>query len=144
MEKIIYKNEKYYQIRIGDLNYGNHLGHDKLITIIHDARCSFFENYGFKELSIGEDNVGLIVNEINFKYKSQLYYSDNIKITSKFYELSPVSVKMESIVKNIDNGELSASGFIKLVSFNFKTNKMVKFPEKFIALIKEHLIVENF
>ena len=51
---------------------------------------------------------------------------------------------MESIVKNMDNGELSASGFIKLVSFNFKTNKMVKFPEKFIALIKEHLIVENF
>lgn len=133
------KNEKAYQIRIGDLNYGNHLGHDKLITLIHDARCSFFENYGINEISIGEENVGLILSEINVKYKSQLFFLDNIKIISNFTEYTPFSVVMESIVKNMNSGDLSAVSQIKLVSFNFKEKKVVKLPEIFKNIVMEYL-----
>ena len=50
-------------IRITDLNYGGHLGNDKYLTLIHEARVQFLEHYGFSEMDV--DGVGIIMN---FKY----------------------------------------------------------------------------
>ena len=33
-------------VRITDLNYGNHLAHDSLISLLHEARAPFFYRKG--------------------------------------------------------------------------------------------------
>ncbi|APJ03882.1 acyl-CoA thioesterase [Silvanigrella aquatica] len=135
-------NEKYYQMRIGDLNYGNHVGHDRLVTLVHDARCSLFEKYGLNELSIGQEECSLIVNEIHFYYKSELHFLDNIKITSCFFDLNLCSVKINSVVYNTDKNIISAIGNVKLVGFHFKKNKILKLPEEFKNLVEKYFVSE--
>jgi acyl-CoA thioesterase FadM len=130
-------HNKTYQIRISDINYGNHLGHDKLISIVHDARCSFFDSIGTSELHINDDQIGLVVHEVNFKYKSQIHFLDKIEVLSYFTEISDYSVKMNSEVKNMKQNKMSAVGYIKLVCYNFKDNKISKFPKEFVEKLQE-------
>lgn len=37
-------------VRITDLNYGNHLANDKVLSILHEARMQFFQHYGYSEV----------------------------------------------------------------------------------------------
>ena len=38
-------------VRIGDVNQANHLGHDRMITMIHEARIQFFKALGYEEIA---------------------------------------------------------------------------------------------
>ena len=37
-------------VRVQDINYRRHLAHDKIISMIHDARAAFFEHLEVSEL----------------------------------------------------------------------------------------------
>ena len=39
-------------VRITDLNYGNHLGNDSLVSILHEARVQWLKLNGYTELDI--------------------------------------------------------------------------------------------
>ncbi len=41
------------QVRIGDINYGGHLGNDTVLSLIHEARVRFLQKYNFREANIG-------------------------------------------------------------------------------------------
>jgi len=34
-------------VRVGDINYGGHLGNDKFLLFFHGARLNFFSELGF-------------------------------------------------------------------------------------------------
>ena len=81
--------------------------------------------------------MGLVVHEVNFKYKSQIHFLDKIEVLSYFTEISDYTVKMNSEIKNIKQNKMSAVGYIKLVCFNFKNNKISKFPKEFVEKLQE-------
>jgi len=43
-------------IRITDLNYGNHVGNDTILSILHEARVQYLRHYDLEEL----DFAGLV------------------------------------------------------------------------------------
>ena len=78
-------------VRITDLNYGNHLANDKVLSIIHESRIQFFQHYGYSELNFGvikNDNVFLnffvqirffrIQSKINLKTKHHTFLFSRI------------------------------------------------------------------
>ena len=40
-------------VRVSDVNYGNHLGNDRMVTLLHEARLRFLTHHDFAELNIG-------------------------------------------------------------------------------------------
>ena len=38
-----------YTVRVGDINYGGHMGNDKALLLFHDARLYFLGKYDFSE-----------------------------------------------------------------------------------------------
>lgn len=46
-------------VRITDINYGNHVGNDAFVSIIHEARIQWLKQYGFTEIQI--EDIGLIM-----------------------------------------------------------------------------------
>ncbi len=40
-------------VRITDVNYGNHVGNDAFVSIIHEARLQWLKQKGFSELNFG-------------------------------------------------------------------------------------------
>ena len=61
-------------VRITDLNYGNHVGNDTVLSIIHEARMQFFEHHGYTEMNLA--GAGLIMADAAIEFKSELFYNE--------------------------------------------------------------------
>ena len=65
-------------IRISDINYGNHMGNDSLLSIMHEARIRFFKNYNANELDVF--GVSMIMSDAASQYKSEAFHEDVLQI----------------------------------------------------------------
>ena len=61
-------------IRIDDINYGSHLGHDSVLTLAHEARVRFLTAHGYTEDNI--EGVGIIMGDVGITYSSEAFYGD--------------------------------------------------------------------
>ena len=65
-------------IRIDDLNYGAHLGHDSILPLTHEARVQFLATLGYNEGDI--EGLSYIVADAVIIYKAQAFYGQTLKI----------------------------------------------------------------
>lgn len=65
-------------VLISDINYNNHLGHDAIITLIHEARVRFLKAHGFTELDIG--GFGLVMTDLTVIYQAEVFYGEILAI----------------------------------------------------------------
>lgn len=66
-------------VRITDINYGNHLGNDKVLSYVHEARLQFLNSIGYSELNTG--NGGLIMSSAAIQFKEEVFYGDILRIS---------------------------------------------------------------
>lgn len=64
-------------VRITDINYGNHVGNDALLSIIHECRMQFLAHHGYTELDCG--GTGLIMCDVAIEFKKEVFYGDTIE-----------------------------------------------------------------
>ena len=64
-------------IRITEINYGNHVGNDTFVSLLHEARLRFFIHLGYSELDV--EGKGIIMSDLAVVYKSQSCYGDRLK-----------------------------------------------------------------
>jgi acyl-CoA thioesterase FadM len=79
-------------VRITDINYGNHLGNDAFVSIIHEARMQWLHQYGYTELNI--EGTGLILADLIVEFKNESFYGDSIEVTIAAGEISKVSFEL--------------------------------------------------
>ncbi len=122
-------------LRITDMNYGNHLGNDAVLSLMHDARMRFLAAHNHTELAIG--GCGLIMADVMIAYKGQGYYGDILKIELFSHEISTRSFdllyKITAIRNNtsIDIAEAKTA----MVAFDYTHNKVTHLPEAFLQLL---------
>ena len=64
-------------VRTTDLNYGGHLGNDRLLSLIHEARVAFLASHGFSEIDCG--GVSLILADVAIAYKGEAFAGDLLR-----------------------------------------------------------------
>lgn len=65
-------------VRITDVNYGGHLGHDRLIGLLHQARIDALSAIGASELDFF--GTGLILAHLRIDYRAQAFLHEAIDI----------------------------------------------------------------
>jgi acyl-CoA thioester hydrolase len=117
-------------VRITDINYGDHVGNDSLVAIIHEARMQFLQHYGFTELNI--EGIGLIMSDIIVEFKNESFYKDIIDIKMGSGEISKVSFELFYRLITIRNNEeiIIANAKTTMVCYDYKLKKVVALPEK--------------
>lgn len=126
-------------VRITDLNYGNHLGNDSLVSLIHEARVKWLTSGGFTELSVGEA-AGLIINELVVNYLNESVYGDEL-----FFEIIPGDIGNFGfeIYYNIYT-EIAlkknpiAVAKTGMVCYDYKKRKTAEIPKIFMSFLKTH------
>lgn len=113
-------------VRITDLNYGNHLANDKVLSILHEARMQFFQHYGYSELDFA--GVSVIMGDVAIEYKNQAFYGDQLLIEISVQDFSRVSFDIAYKISTKD--KLIAKAKTGIVTFDYKNNKVVEVPEK--------------
>ena len=119
-------------IRISDINYGNHLANDALLSIIHETRLQFLNSLGYSELDVA--GTGIIMGDVAIIYKAQAYYGDTLKIEIAVTGFSRKSCDFFYRISK-DDGEIVALCKTGIVFFDYHLNKSVSVPDNFIAKV---------
>ncbi|RDB43541.1 thioesterase [Halomonas sp. DQ26W] len=65
-------------VRITDMNYGRHLGHDTLVSLLHEARIQAFGALGLTEWDMG--GYPCVVADLAVQYQSEARWPDALVV----------------------------------------------------------------
>lgn len=122
-------------IEVTDLNYGNHLGNDAMVGIIHRARVHFLHRFGATEKNLGDGKTGILLADLIVNYKGESFLFDKLIVESSIGELRTKGFRMFHKITTQQNRliALAETGF---VAFNYHKRKVARIPESFISKIE--------
>ena len=122
-------------VRITDVNYGNHVGNNSIVEIMHEARVQFLQHLGFTELNVA--GTSLIMSELSVEFKNESFYNDVLEIKIFSGELTRVSFELyyEISVKRNDQKILIALAKTGMVGYNYETRKVTSLPLELTSLL---------
>jgi len=113
-------------IRITDLNYGGHLGNDRVLTLVHEARVQFLASTGYSEMDMG--GVGLIMVDTAIEFKNEVFYGDGVRVSVAAGDFS--SVGFDLYYQLVKEGEvLVAAVKTGMVCYQYGEKRVVRVPE---------------
>lgn len=130
-EKIAYCHQ--LNLRINDINYGQHLGHDTLVTLMHEARCSWLAEAGVSELSMDGGQVGWVVAELVVNYKVEAFYPDRLSIELAVGDLGSKGVEIYHHLVRGD-GKSVAIAKTGMVFFDYELHRATAVPTTFLEM----------
>ena len=152
-------------VRIGDVNQGSHLGHDSMVTMLHEARIQFFRSLGYDELDI--EGVGTLVADLAISYRNEAFYGDNLKFDIAVEDISRKSCQFiyqvirsapvaktekregdrsgvscdagsgSTVHNNVKSGETIAVAKTGIVFFDYAVRKSAAIPAGFIEQLEK-------
>ena len=120
-------------VRVTDLNYGNHLGNDALLSILHEARMQLLGHFGWSELQIG--GASMIMADVAIEYKGEGFYGDVLSINLAFDDISKYGFDITYHVLN-QNGKEVARAKTGMLCFNYTERKLMTLPDEVKAKIE--------
>lgn len=117
-------------VRISDINFAGHLAHDRVVSLLHEARARFFRDHGCTELNV--DGAGIIVTDLVVLYKAEAFFGDAVRIEigaglpdgkgcDLFYRISHA------------DGRVIAEAKTGIVFMDYSIRKVVPLPDRFLA-----------
>ena len=120
-------------VRITDINYGQHLGNDALLALLHEARVRWLHHLGWSERDVG--GCGLIMVDAMLVYKAQAAYGDVLVIELAAQDFTPLGCDFVYRVTNQATGAEVARAKTGVVGFDYARGKPVRCPAPFGAAL---------
>ena len=124
-------------VRIGDINYGNHMGNDRFLLYFQEARLRFLATMGMSEREIAP-GTGLIMTEAHLRYLGQVAYGDTLEVTVSVASIQKVRFVLRYIARSRLSGTPVAEGETTLAAFDYANNRPVRIPEAVVGQLGEH------
>jgi len=123
-------------VRIADINYGNHVGNDAFVSIIHEARMQWLKQYEYTELKI--EGIGLIMSDLTLEFKSESFYGDIVEVKLGVGEISRFGFELyyQLFAKRHDENILLANAKTGMVCYNYEATKVAAIPEKLKTILE--------
>ncbi len=131
-ETTLYTHE--LSVRVKDLNIGNHLAHDSVISLLHEARAQFFEANNMSELDV--EGYGIIMADIGVNYKAEAYFGEILAVEITLGDFSSKGCDMYYRMSSKKTGTVVAIAKTGLVFFDYKAKKPVAVPQSFLDIVK--------
>ncbi len=124
-------------VRITDINYGNHVGNDAVVQIIHEARAQFLALHGFTELKIA--GTALIMSSLIIEFKKESFFGDLLSVKLFAGNISRVSFDFFYSIHTIRNGQevIIANAQTSMVTYDYSAGKVMAITpdlQKILAL----------
>lgn len=122
-------------VRITDINYGNHLGNDALLSMIHEARVRYLNNIGLTEKSVG--GCGIIMVDSVIIYKSEIFYGDEIVFDVSVENISGSGCDFYYRAMSQNNRKEAATAKTGIVFYDYTNKKITNAPKIFTEKVAE-------
>ena len=122
-------------VRVGDINYGGHLGNDALLSLLQEARLQFLRQHGFSEADAG--GAGLIMTDAQVEYRAQAFRGDRLRIEVAAAEPSRCGLALCYRATRLGDGAEIARARTGMVFFDYARQKIARMPEAFRAKVMD-------
>jgi acyl-CoA thioester hydrolase len=130
-DSVIFSTELY--VRASDLNYGGHLGHDAVLTLMQEARVQFYRQLGFENEVKFEGNIGQVIADASVVYKSESFLGDLLRIEVAVADFSKYGFDMYYRITHKGTGKEVALGKTGIVCFDYERKKVASIPPVLLA-----------
>ena len=122
-------------VRIGDINYGNHVGNDAFVSILHEARMQWLNLHQYSELDIG--GAGLIMSDLTIEFKKEGFYGDVIEVHLHLGEISTAGFELfyQLIAERNNSAVVLANARTGMVCYDYENKKVTAMPGVFKTLL---------
>ena len=122
-------------VRITDINYGNHVGNDAFVRIVHEARVQWLTAKNYTELNI--EGESLIMADLAVEYKGESFYGDVLNVEIAVGEISSAGFELYYVINVNRNGKviLIAKAKTGMVCYNYEEKKVRELPVKFVQFL---------
>lgn len=112
-------------VRVTDLNYGNHLGNDALLSIMHEARMQLLGHFGWSELDLA--GASMIMADVAIEYKGEGFYGDVLRVKLAFDDLNKYGFDITYHISN-QNGKEVARAKSGMLCFDYIARRLMSLP----------------
>ncbi len=116
-------------VRIGDINYGGHLGNDAVLSMIHESRVRFLKNHQYSELDV--EGLGLIMTDSVIIYKAEGFHGEEVQVDVTVADFNKYGCDFFFLLSNKKTAVEIAHAKTGVVFFDYEERKVVGVPENF-------------
>jgi acyl-CoA thioesterase FadM len=120
-------------IRIGDVNYGGHLGNDAVLSLVHEARVRFFARHGWTELDV--TGPGIVMVDAAVVYRAEGSWGMTLRVDLAAADLRTRGCDLLYRLTDVATGKEIARAKTGIVFFDYAARRVVHVPEAFRAAL---------
>lgn len=114
-------------VRISDINYGNHLGNEMILSFMQETRLRYFQSLGYRdELNI--EGIGTIQADAAIEYRGESFHGDVIRCDLFLGDLGKRSIDFYYTMENAHNDRLIARGKTGIAFYDYSLKTTVSIP----------------
>lgn len=138
MARVKIKKQEHYPfttdltIRVSDLNYGAHLGYDRVLTLSHQARMEMLAKWDLAETDLGDGKTGFVVADVGANYLGEGFLGDVLSVEIVPLDIGEVTFRLAYRFVNKKTGKDIALLEIGFVAFDYNERRLGRFPKGFI------------
>lgn len=121
--------ETVLDVRIGDINYGNHMANDAILRFAHEARLRFLQAHGYSELNV--DGCGIIMSDAAICYKAEVFHGSPLRMRIGLGDFTRHGFDMIYQAVDDNSGREVARLKTGIVFFDYDARKIALTPESF-------------
>jgi acyl-CoA thioesterase FadM len=114
-------------VRVTDVNYGGHLGNDRVLGLAHEARVRWLASCGLSEKDVG--GVGLIMADAALVFRGEAFLGDELEVAVGAIEVRRSSFDLVYLLtRPVDAVEIA---LVKtgMVCFDYTARKVSRLPQ---------------
>jgi len=121
------------QVRVSDLNYGNHLGNDAILAYFHEIRVQWLSHNQLSEQDVG--GCGLIMTGANIDYLQQGHLHQKLTLSLSVKNISKARFTLVYKLKVQQLGVLIATGETHMGCFDYQRQKAARMPQGLLDIL---------
>ena len=129
-----YKFSAKLRARVGDINYGGHVGHVELIGLLHQARVDVLNQIGLSEMNLGDNKTAIVMSDISVNYIKEIFLNEEFTVEINFDNFETDNFRM--YYRIMKNGKLTSLAETGIVTIDITQRKKGNIPQEFLDKIQ--------
>ena len=123
-------------VRVTDLNYGGHLGNDRILALLQEARVRYLAENGWSEFDCA--GTGLIMTDAAIQYRGEAFAGDRLEIEVAMGEAARTGFRIFYRITRHGDDALIAVAETGMACFDYERRRVVALPDAVHRLCKEN------
>ena len=120
-------------VRVGDINYGGHLGNDRVLGLAHEARVRWLASHNFSEADVG--GAGLIMADAALVFRQEAFLGDVLDVALGAAGVRRSSFDLVYLLTRLSDGAEIALVKTGMVCFDYTARKVVRLSEGLVRCL---------